>query len=233
MEQDLDIYHHLRLLPCLSGLNDKELSIIAGEAELKKVFENDMLFAKSDPVKFFFIVEKGSIKLYKTSKEGKELLIKIFRSGDHFCLPLHKTNGSYLVNAIALEDSSLVVIPAEKFTELLNSAVSETGLRIIAGLCERIKILSNFLEDIAFDDVEHRVIKILLRLAEEKSSKDNIVHLTTTHHDIATMTGTVREVVSRTMSKLKKEGIIFNSASKGFKVNKTKLQDLHRDPPLK
>lgn len=58
----------------------------------------------------------------------------------------------------------------------------------------------------------------LLRLSEEKSSDKKIVPLAVTHQDIASMTGTVREVVSRTMLKLKKGEIIVDSSVRGFKV---------------
>jgi CRP/FNR family transcriptional regulator len=41
--------------------------------------------------------------------------------------------------------------------------------------------------------------------------------------EIAGMVGTVREVVSRVMSKLKKEGIILQSTVKGFRISKRRL----------
>jgi len=229
MEENTTIKRRLRLLPCLSGLKDEELLIISKHAEIKNFSKNDILFSESDPVQLFFVVEKGLIKLYKTSSEGRELQVSLIKGGDHFCLPLPDLGGKYLVSAMAMEDTTLIAVPAEKFKELLNSAVSETGLRIISGLCERIKTLSDLLEDIAFKDVEQRIIKTLVRLTEEKSPKDNIVYLTTTHYNIASMTGTVREVVSRTMSKLKREGVVSNSSSKGFKINRTKLQDLYHN----
>ena len=47
-----------------------------------------------------------------------------------------------------------------------------------------------------------------------------------THNDIASMTGSVREVVSRTMSRLKKEGIIVDSNIKGFTIDTEKLSHL-------
>ncbi|MBF0317374.1 MAG: winged helix-turn-helix domain-containing protein, partial [Nitrospirae bacterium] len=51
----------------------------------------------------------------------------------------------------------------------------------------------------------------------------NIVTLSLTHQEMASMIGTVREVVSRTMSRLRKENIVFDSTSREFKVNKQLL----------
>jgi CRP/FNR family transcriptional regulator len=99
-------------------------------------------------------------------------------------------------------------------------------MRIIDGLCQRVQYLSNLLENVSFNDVEQRVIGVLLRLAEEQSSENNIVPLSINHRDIASMTGTVREVVSRTILRLKKEGIIRDSNKKGFKIDREKLSCL-------
>ncbi len=218
-----DINKRLRLMACLSGLKDDDLNTIGGQAEIKKFSKNEIIFAESEPIKFFFIIESGSVKLYKSSDEGRELLVSIFKSGDYFCLPLHNIEKKYLVSARAIEDSTLIVIPSKDFKKLLRSAANETGLKIIEGLCDKIKTLSGLLEDVAFKDVEHRVIKTLLKLVEGEPSKDNLIHLAVSHHDIATMTGTVREVVSRTMLKLKKEGVICDTSHKGFKIDKLRL----------
>ncbi len=71
MKEDLEINSRLRLLSCLSGLSNKELDIITEHAETRKVPKNNILFTASDPVKFFFILEKGIIKAYKASTKGK------------------------------------------------------------------------------------------------------------------------------------------------------------------
>jgi CRP/FNR family transcriptional regulator len=131
-----------------------------------------------------------------------------------------------MVGAIALDDSSLIVIPSETFKEVLRSAVSETGWKIISGLCNKIHYLSGLLEDLAFKDVEKRVITTLMTLAGEVSPKESFISLQLSHQDVASMTGTVREVVSRTMSKLKKAGVITHSSVKGFTIDRGRLSKL-------
>ena len=224
-----EIADDLRELPCLSGLKDKELSVIGERAYIKKYLKNDTLFVESDPVRYIFVVKSGQIKLFKTSTDGRELLIKTMGPNEYFCCAPVYRNGTHSVSAVAQEDSTLVVIPAKDFKMMLSENVSDMGLRIISGLCGKIKYLSNFIEDLSFKDVEHRVIMSLLRLAEEKSPGDTLVSLTVTHQDIASMIGSVRVVVSRTMSKLKKENIIVESNIKNFIVDKKRLSLLVSD----
>ena len=175
------------------------------------------------------MVTSGRVKLFKSSPEGRELAIKIMGPNDYFCCAPLYLDGRYSVSAVAMEDSSLVLIPVEDFKEMLNANVSEIGFRLISGLCSKIKYLSNLVGTLTFKDVEQRVILTLLRFAEEKSSEDNLVFLSLTHQDIASMTGTVREVVSRTMSRLKKDGIITDSSFRGFVIDKERLSGLLND----
>ncbi|GAB4536534.1 MAG: Crp/Fnr family transcriptional regulator [Thermodesulfovibrionia bacterium] len=227
MTPTIEIINDLRRIPCLSGLCMEDISIIEQMAEIKEVSRNEILFIESDPVRFFFIVHKGSIKLFKSSIEGREIVIRTMGAGDYFCCaPIFGNKCQSVVSAIAQEDSTLIAIPSDSFKEMLFGNMSEFGKRIIMGLCGRVKYLSNLVEDLTFRDVEQRVIMSLLRIAEEKSVDEDIVHLTLTHQDIASMTGTVREVVSRTMSRLKKEGVIVESSIRGFKIDKGKLNDL-------
>lgn len=221
-----EIKRELLVLPCLSGLGDEELVAIGREARFRRMTKNTIIFDEADLVKFIFIVKTGSIKLFKTSFEGRELIVKIIGPGEHFCWAPLYVDGKYPVSAMALDDSTLIVIPAEFFKKMLNSEVSKLGLKMIVGLCSKVKYLSSLVEDLTFKDVEQRIIMALLRLTEETPSEGNTVLLTFTHQELASMTGTVREVVSRTMSRLKKEGIITESTTKGFRIDKERLLKL-------
>lgn len=224
-----EIIKHLRILPCLTYLEDRELAVIGQIARLKGVAKDEIIFQESEPVKFFFAVRKGAIKLYKTSQDGRELAIKIIRDNDFFCCAPLFTGGGYFVNAQAVEDSNLIAIPSGGFKEILCGEMGEMGFGMLSSLCMKLKALSNLLEDVTFRDVEHRIMLALLRMAEEKS-QESIVHFSLTHHDIASITGSVRVVVSRTMSRLKKHGIIVESSHKGFRLDKERLKSKISNP---
>jgi CRP/FNR family transcriptional regulator len=226
MRPALEIIDELRILPCLSGLKNEELSPIGVKTYLKTFLKNEVLFRETDPVNFIFVVKSGSIKLFKTSTEGRELSIKLLGPSEYFCCAPLYLDGKYPVSAIAKEDSTVVVIPAKDFKNMLSLSVNEMGMKIITGLCSKIKYLSGLVENLSFRDVEQRIMLALSKLAGEKSPDSNIVPLAVTHQDIASMTGTVREVVSRTMLKLKKDKIIVDSSARGFKVDKEKLSNL-------
>jgi CRP/FNR family transcriptional regulator len=221
-----ETFNDLRTLPCLSGLKDEDLSAIGEQTHIKTYLKNEILFREDDPANFVFVVKTGMIKLFKISSGDRELSIKILGPSEYFCCAPLYLDGRYHVSAVAREDSAVVVIPAKDFKELISISVNGIGLRIIAGLCGKIKYLSGLVEDLSFRDVEQRIILVLSRLAQEKSPDRNIVSLAITHQDLASMTGTVREVVSRTMLKLKKAEVIVESSVRGFTVDKEKLSNL-------
>lgn len=224
MNHASEIVQHLRLLPCLSCLSDEDIAVIEQTVRLKRFRKGEVIFEESAHAKYFYVVMTGSVKLYKISNEGRELIIKVIKEGDYFCHAPICSGSGHFVNAMAIEDSTLIEIPAVDFKRILKSMVSDVGWRIISCLCARIRYLSALVEDLAFKDVEQRVILALWRLTEKMPF--NIVTLKVTHQDIASIAGTVKEVVSRTMLKLKKEGVIFDTSARGFKVNKEMLLKL-------
>ena len=218
---------NLRVIPCLSKLRREELDLIAKKSEMRDYVKGTFVFAQFDLVEFFFIVEKGLLKAFKSSPEGRELTIEFFEPGDYFCFPLHHIKTRHIVNTIALKNSTLIVIPVELFDRLLKNVLTEEGYRIILGLCSKIHLLSDIIDDMAFKSVEQRVVKALFKLSQEQKTDTNRIIIETTHQNIASMTGTVREVVARTMSKLKKKGVILESDVHGVTIDVQKLKDIY------
>jgi CRP/FNR family transcriptional regulator len=151
------IIQDLYKLPCLAALQAEELSVISAHTRIMIIPKNEILFLESDPVKFIFVMKSGRIKLFKTSTKGKELVINMLGAKEYFCCAPIYGDGKYPVKAMAVEDTTLVIIPADEFKNMINSSVSEIGMKIIAGLCRRIKYLSNLVENLSFKDVEQRV----------------------------------------------------------------------------
>lgn len=214
------------MLSCLSGLKDRDLSAISKSAWVRETTKDELLFKESDQAEQFFLLTKGAVKLFKTSLEGRELTVKLMKPGDCFCCASLYSGGRYHLGAHATERSELIVIPAKDLRDRLRDEIGEVGWKIIVGLCSEIRYLSNLIDELTFKDVEKRIINTLSRLADEGRRDDGVVFIELTHQDIASMTGTVREVVSRTLSRLKKEGAVMKSRSRGIMIDRNKLHAL-------
>lgn len=97
---------------------------------------------------------------------------------------------------------------------MLSMDLSSIGVKIISSLCSRVRYLSDLLENITFKDVEERISLCLLKLIEETETDKSIVNLSVTHQELGSMTGTVREVISRIMTRLKKKVLLLKALLK-------------------
>ncbi|HBH62161.1 MAG TPA: hypothetical protein DDX85_10585 [Nitrospiraceae bacterium] len=213
----------LKSIPCLASLEQANLSKLEKKANLKRIRKQGWLFRETDALKSFFIVTSGAIKLFKTSEEGRELLIQIMEKGDHFCFAPMYLGKEYLVNAQAMEESYVIMINAPDVKSILEDETGVFARKIISALCRKVDHLSKMIEDLAFNDIEQRISRALLKMIVVSNQTDNMVSLDMSHRDIASITGTVREVVSRVIKKLKKNDIVVETGVRHIKVNRDKL----------
>ncbi len=213
----------LKSIPCLADLDREGLEQLEQKARLKKIRKNELIFKEAEPATSIFVVKSGLVKLSKTSTEGRELVIEIMERGDHFCFAPMYLGRNFSANAQAIEDSYVIMINAADFKSIIDRETSKLGQKIISGLCRKIEHLLRTIEDIAFNDIEQRISRAMLNLIDGRNQNKNIVTIEISHKDIALMTGTVREVVSRTIGKLKKHGIIIKTGVRYLKINRERL----------
>jgi CRP/FNR family transcriptional regulator len=75
----------------------------------------------------------------------------------------------------------------------------------------RLRRLVDIIEDLSFTTVRHRLAALLLRLAKRKgvrTARGIEFTITTSNQEVASHIGTVRELVSRNLSRFQAEGVI-------------------------
>jgi CRP/FNR family transcriptional regulator len=99
--------------------------------------------------------------------------------------------------------------------EVYRAADSKLGrdvaLKVIAVVGSRLRRLVGIIEELSFTTVRQRLISLILQLAETEGmrSKEGIqLELKKSHQDFAAELGTVRELISRNLSRLQAEGFI-------------------------
>ena len=80
---------------------------------------------------------------------------------------------------------------------------------LIGALSRRVRDLIGRLEDMAFHDATHRVMRVLLNVATASYEARGVPVIEgLTHYEIATLAGTSRETASRVISNLGKDGMV-------------------------
>ncbi|MGD0693973.1 MAG: Crp/Fnr family transcriptional regulator [Terriglobia bacterium] len=200
----------LRKTPLFAGLTDQEMHALAARVVTKRFRRGELLFGEGDPCRGLFIVASGKIRIFKLSAAGREQVLSIEGPGSSFAEVPVFDGGNYPAAASALEDADVLFISRKDFQDFCRQH-PDVALKVIAVVGSRLRRLVGIIEELSFTTVRQRLIALILRLAETTGtpSKDGLkFELTKSHQDLAAELGTVRELVSRNLSRLQAEGFL-------------------------
>jgi CRP/FNR family transcriptional regulator, cyclic AMP receptor protein len=192
-------------------LNNYELGKISDIAITREWKKQSHIFLQGDPLENVYFIYDGKIKIYKSDINGKEQIVTIAKKGDMFPHVGFFRKGEYPAYAEALDQSTLIAIPISKFENVLIEN-PELCIKVFKVLGEKIVDLQNRLEEQILNNTYEQIIKLLIRLAQKygKEQEDGTILLKSefTNKDLASMIGTTRETISRTLTKMKKDELI-------------------------
>jgi CRP/FNR family transcriptional regulator, dissimilatory nitrate respiration regulator len=202
------IANTLRMCRLFAGLPPDDLSAIAAITLVKALEKGDYLFREADPSQGVFIVQKGALNIHRVNAMGKEQVIHIFRAGESFAEAALTSPTGYPADARAVESSSVLMVRKVELLGLLKRQ-PELALRMIASMSFHLRTLVSQLEDMTLKDVETRLANWLLkRCPAPESPKPATVVLGTSKIVLAAELGTISETLSRTLAKLRGQGLI-------------------------
>ncbi|TVY11890.1 Crp/Fnr family transcriptional regulator [Paenibacillus cremeus] len=161
----------LTKVPLFAGLNQDQLTSIAGICSKKSFRSGTVLFQEKEPGSVFYLVFSGSVKVYNRAHNGEEKILSLFHAGDSFG-ELSLIDGKpRSASAQTLEDSVLIALTAQSFLELLRSNF-DISLLIMRELCSRLRDTNQHVYDLTFLDDRTRVIKSLITLFNKNGSRN-------------------------------------------------------------
>ena len=199
----------LRRVAVFADLSDKELAFLAGRASVRHFAANELVFSEGDVCSGLFIVHCGAIKIFKMAPSGREQILGVERAGNSVAeLPVFD-GGTYPASTIALEESDLLFVKKEDFRALCLEH-PEVALKVLKVVGKRLRGLVGIIEELSFTTVRQRLVAYLLRIAGPAAGSKKSVELSlpASHQELAAELGTVRELVSRNLSRLQAEGLI-------------------------
>src|SRR5215471_1447874 len=200
----------LRKTPLFASLTEAEMRALAARTARKRFQKDEQLFAEGDPCTGLYLVAAGKIRIFKLSPSGREQILAVEGPGSSFAeLPVFD-GGNYPAAAAAVEDTEVLFVSRKDFQNFCREH-PDVALKVIAVVGSRLRRLVGIIEELSFTTIRQRLIALILRLAEEGGtrSKEGIrVELTKNHQDLAAELGTVRELISRNLSRLQAEGFV-------------------------
>ncbi len=194
----------LRSVPYFANLSEGEMAQIDKELLERTFAKGQMLFLEGEPCEGLYLVRSGQVRIFKSSPEGRELVLLMTRPGDSFNDAPAFDGGSNPASASALETSTIYIIPRQVLLSLLASCPA--AVAIINGLAARLRHLTTVVEDLSFRSVTSRLAKLLLELAVAGGGSSPVPRLT--QDEMAAMVGSVRDVIGRVLRALEKTGAV-------------------------
>jgi CRP/FNR family transcriptional regulator len=211
----------LAKVPLFAGLTASEIDALAQRAVEKRHSADEPLFWEGEPCAGMFILIQGSLKIFKTSASGREMMLALETAPSTVAeLPLFD-GGPYPASVRAVGDAVTYFINKNDFYQVCRSQ-PDVALKVLAVVGKRLRQLVAIVEAVTFGSVTKRLAALLLTMANQAGSDEFPMILT--HQELASRLGTVREVVSRNLARFRAEGLILMSAQKLVILNRAGLE---------
>jgi len=185
-------------------------SAVANVAKYASVAPGTFLYHQGDQCEKFALVGAGDIRVFKTEAAGHEITLYHVQDGQACLVNMLGIFLERPAMATAVVDvtTEAVVMPA---TSLRHWVESEEAMRkfVFESMATRMIDVMVLAEELAFRRMDQRLGRLLLDRFASKSGPCKVI--TTTHEELAKELGTVREVVSRLLKELEREGAISTS----------------------
>lgn len=154
-------------------------------------------------------IKRGHVRLYALDRGGREATVAVLGMGHLFGEVGNLAATPPDLYAEAMDEVALCTLRRGDLEELLRQQ-PQFGMRLLEALSSRIRDLEEHLITLALDDVRHRLLLLLSRLAAAfgKPAGGWISIDFVTHQEIATMIGSTRETVTATLSDLAQVGAV-------------------------
>lgn len=205
MNKNLDIIS--KIVP-FANLDRIYIDKIADAIVEKRYAKGETVFTEGEECNGFYIIKSGKVRIYKLSSEGREQVLEMFREGDFFGIVPLFDGGPYPANAEVCVDSTLIKIEKDPFLKIVSENPS-ISLNILPKISKRARAFTSAVENLSLKDVKGRLFSFILDEIDRRGIKGKdgmVIDLDMTHEEVAARLGTVREVITRSLSRLQKEG---------------------------
>jgi CRP-like cAMP-binding protein len=194
--------------------------------EINRLFEDrdiaaeQVVYFEGDLGEKLYLVATGKVKLTRHTLSGREVLLDILRAGEYFGHLAILAQEGYAETAIAQTDCCILQISSQNFEKIL-SRYPDVTMRVLKAVGQRLEESQETIKQLSVYTVEQRIAATLIRMARklgEEKRTGMLIQIPFSRQDLAAMTGTTVETVSRVMSRFSTEGLI-STGRKWVSVN--------------
>ena len=197
--------------PLFSGLPPQVAVALRHRVRRRSFPMETYLTREGEPAEAMFVIERGLVRVSRTSRQGRELVLGLFGAGDTIGeLGVLEASGTQTSDAMAVEATSCVALSRDDLRSLVQKS-PELGLRLAAGLVDQVRRKEEELTEVAFLDLPGRLAHKLLQLADrhgEPVAGGVRITVRVPQSELAAMVGSSRENVNRALGRFVTSGAV-------------------------
>ena len=196
-------------IPLFKGLNEDYLAEQSTRCIWTGYDANELVIGFEDDTTDVRFILSGRVRIILRVATGKEVILTEMGEGEYFGELAAIDHATRSANVTALQTTKVCIMPQRVFMQIVRNVppVNERVLRVLA---QRVRFLNARLAEHCFLQTKHRLYIELLRQSKPRLSNaaQRSISPPPTQKDIAARIGTRREVVSREIANLKRDGIV-------------------------
>ncbi|SHL31640.1 CRP/FNR family transcriptional regulator, anaerobic regulatory protein/CRP/FNR family transcriptional regulator, cyclic AMP receptor protein [Fibrobacter sp. UWT2] len=213
---DSNVCGLLKGVDLFSELTEEQLGLLANLVVVQDFNRDETVVLEGDcSMKALYLIASGTVQVYMTGVDGRETILSFLERGDFFGEMSLIDGEPRSASVRTVTDAQLMIIHREPFLTLIRQT-PEIAMSLLSEMSKRLRKANKQIGSLSTMSVSGRVAGTLLNLMEERGMRihtDNgqmvtVIHNRPTQQQLADMSGTTRETVSRICSMLVKANAI-------------------------
>lgn len=200
----------VRAIHYFESLSDDDARRFASELVVRNFGSREFVVVEGEPSAGFYLLCRGKARIFRTAADGREQTFRLVGAGDTFNEVPIFDGAPNPATVETIEPSEVILIPSESLVRTIRRQ-PEVGMALLRHFARRLRSFTELVEQISLQTVQGRLARYLYQLAREEGVRTEegiVVPRTITQQDLASLVGSVREVVSRTLKVMSEDGIV-------------------------
>lgn len=217
----------LEAVAFLADLSGDDKGALVEDLEERFFHAGDVILHARDTSAHFFLIKSGKVKISLRSDETeREVTLTYLKQGDFFGEMAILDGEPRSATATAATDTIALVGSRDHFLAKLRE-YPQIALNLLSIMSKRLRRADQQIEDLAFLDVQGRVARMLLEMAQREGQQTEVgilVPLQHTRQELASLVSTSRETLTRALKLFERLGFIKLGRKKVMLTNISRLQ---------
>jgi CRP-like cAMP-binding protein len=170
----------------------------------------EVIFLAGDPCGGLYVIRTGRVKLVRSSRAGKEQILKILGPGDLLGFEVFYNGLNYANTAVAMDCAELYYIGKEDFFKILEAHPAVLR-QLITSMGVELKLAYERIGDLGLFNAREKLARLLHTLASDYGVAEDggvRLHLTLSRLEIAELLGITQETSIRLLKGFGEDGVI-------------------------